>query len=66
MKSSFVILLIALFNTDLIFATIINVPADSSTIQATINGASNGDTVLIDHGTYPENINFLGKNMALI
>ncbi|UCH61907.1 MAG: T9SS type A sorting domain-containing protein [Fidelibacterota bacterium] len=37
-------------------ATIIDVPADSSTIQAGINGASNGDTILVQPGTYYENI----------
>ncbi|UCH11094.1 MAG: T9SS type A sorting domain-containing protein [Fidelibacterota bacterium] len=37
-------------------ATIINVPADSSTIQGGINGASDGDTVLVQPDTYYENI----------
>ena len=37
-------------------ATIINVPADSSTIQSALNGAVDGDTVLVQPGTYPENI----------
>ena len=37
-------------------ANIINVPADSVTIQSAIDGAVNGDTVLVQPGTYPENI----------
>jgi hypothetical protein len=45
--------------------TIINVPADSSTIQGGINGSSNGDTVLVQPGTYVENINFNGHNIVL-
>jgi predicted outer membrane repeat protein len=46
-------------------ATVINVPADSSTIQSGINGATAGDTVLIQQGTYVENINFNGKNIVV-
>jgi parallel beta-helix repeat protein len=42
-------------------AATIHVPADQPTIQAAINSAVNGDTVLVAPGTYVENINFLGK-----
>jgi hypothetical protein len=47
-------------------ATIINVPADFSTIQGGINGSNNGDTVLVQPGTYVENINFNGKSIVVI
>ena len=37
-------------------ATIINVPADYSAIQAALNAAQSGDTVLVQPGTYYENV----------
>jgi len=43
---------------------IINVPADSLTIQSAINGASTGDTVLVAPGTYLENIT-VDKNILI-
>lgn len=44
---------------------ILHVPADQPTIQAAINAAANGDTVLIAPGTYFENINFSGKAITV-
>ncbi len=43
----------------------IRVPADYTTIQAGINAASNGDLVLVEDGTYIENINYLGKAITV-
>ena len=40
------------------YPAVINVPTDSTTIQAGINGAGEGDTVLVSAGTYYENIDF--------
>jgi hypothetical protein len=45
-------------------ATIL-VPADYPTIQAAIDAAVNGDTVLVSPGTYVENINFIGKAITV-
>ena len=48
-----------------IFATIIQVPGDSETIQGGIDLAAHGDTVLVAPGEYVENINFDEKNIVL-
>jgi len=47
------------------FATVINIPADYPTIQQGINASAEGDTVLVQPGTYFENINFNGHNIVL-
>ena len=46
-------------------ATIIRVPADQPTIQAAINTASHGDTVVVYPGTYYENIIYRGKKIVV-
>jgi hypothetical protein len=46
-------------------ATIIDIPADYPTIQQGIDASLDGDTVLVQPGTYVENINFNGHNTVL-
>ncbi|MGB2862699.1 MAG: right-handed parallel beta-helix repeat-containing protein [Sedimentisphaerales bacterium] len=41
------------------------VPADYATIQQAIDGSNDGDVIIVDPGTYPENINFSGKNIVV-
>jgi hypothetical protein len=43
----------------------LHVPGDYSTIQAGINASNNGDIVLVEDGTYTENINYRGKAITV-
>ena len=64
MKILFFVFVFLILSTFL-SATIINIPADQPTIQAGINVAVDGDTVLVQPGTYFENINYNGKNITV-
>jgi len=60
-----VLFLIAISISLSVSAQIIHIPANYLTIQEGINVATSGDTVLVDEGTYSENINFLGKAITV-
>ena len=51
---------------DQVQPTTIVVPENFPTIQEAIDYSIDGDTILVSAGTYYENINFNGKNIALI
>ncbi len=55
------IIIISLVLTLNLLAVIINIPQDYSTIQEGINVSVNTDTILVQPGTYTENINYNGK-----
>jgi hypothetical protein len=66
MVSRFLIILIIIISLcPLSSATIINIPADYPAIQQGIDASADGDTVLVQPGTYVENINFNGHNIVL-
>ncbi len=65
MKKTLLLLILALLLSFTSQSTIINVPASFLSIQAAINSTVNGDTVLVEPGTYFENLNFRGRNIVL-
>ena len=67
MKRTKVVLLVLsiLLCSGITFADTINVPGDQPTIQAGIDASVDGDIVLVQPGTYVENINFAGKAVIL-
>ncbi|MEP7263534.1 MAG: hypothetical protein ABI772_03510, partial [Bacteroidota bacterium] len=48
-----------------IFAAVLTVPAQYSSIQLAINASVDGDSVIVSPGSYFENVNFRGKNICL-
>src|SRR5580765_5227408 len=46
-------------------AAVLHVPGDYPAIQAAINNSKNGDVILVNPGTYNENVIFKGKAITL-
>jgi predicted outer membrane repeat protein len=45
--------------------TTLNVPAEYDSIQAAIDSSTDGDTILVQPGTYTEIVNYSGKNVVV-
>ncbi len=66
MKTNRFLLLISMIViSNIVTANQIVVPVDYSTIQGAIDNSTNGDTIIIQTGTYTENIDFKGKEIVL-
>jgi parallel beta-helix repeat protein/predicted outer membrane repeat protein len=60
-----IILVAVLCMPALAFSATIYVPDDHTAIQRAINASMDGDTIIVRPGTYVENIDFLGKAIAV-
>jgi beta propeller repeat protein/parallel beta-helix repeat protein len=65
MRKSILISVALLSITTLSLAENRLVPGEYPTIQQAIQGSNNGDVVIVEPGTYFENIDFLGKNITV-
>ena len=65
MKRIGLLLLLVVLVSGSVFSATIKVPEEHPTIQAGIDTAVDGDTVLVHPGTYIENINFKGKTIVV-
>lgn len=63
MKCIFLLIISSMFS--ILVSSIIHIPADQPTIQAGIDISVESDTVLVQPGTYIENINYNGKNITV-
>jgi hypothetical protein len=61
-----IFLTILLMGVQLCYAATINVPGDYSSIRVAVNHSSEGDTVLVEPGTYNEYLFFAPKNICLL
>jgi len=65
MRTAALAIALALLVASVARAEIHHVPAEFPTIQAAIDAAVDGDTVLVSPGTYTERVQFLGKEIEV-
>ncbi|MCD6330141.1 MAG: T9SS type A sorting domain-containing protein [Candidatus Cloacimonetes bacterium] len=65
MEKKLFLLVFSLLCVGILHAALLNVPTDYATIQSGIDSSTIGDTVLVQPGTYIENINYIGKNITV-
>ena len=64
LRHTLIFLLLFVFSGN-IYSEIIAIPEDFNTIQAGVDNAQEGDTVLVDRGLYRETVLFNGTNLTL-
>jgi len=64
--STKVIFLVLIISTVILPQNVLHVPSQYPTIQSAVNSSQTGDSILVQPGTYYENINWIGHNSVTL